>query len=384
MIKLLALKNVKGEVIRFFRCETDCIYLVYREHKKRLDFCSSLDFFGKEPVLLVDEFRADEIQTRFVPGMDAVIEPYRPEDKIRKAFLSPSVLRKDSFQKVFMGVSVVYIFLAVWVHSFSNINHNLKQASIQQNVVEIEKLPKSFVKVWKAAVISQSHLNSTVRKSKDKVVKKSLKQVGVLSALGSLSKDQLTKGGLNLTAGGVSAGPGFRFVAGEGSGGAQSRIYSEGMIASALGAGGNIRGGGGYGTKGANQGGGGSAGYGELSLIGSGGKEGLSDSHTLSSSGSGLDFNIINREILKKRSLIRACYFEALKTEPNLKGFFEFYFQINRQGRVALSQLKPSSPVQSSAVSSCIFEVISKIKFPIDLDSKIQVSYSFDLSGLEN
>ncbi|MCY4321733.1 MAG: AgmX/PglI C-terminal domain-containing protein, partial [Bdellovibrionaceae bacterium] len=199
---------------------------------------------------------------------------------------------------------------------------------------------------------------------------------------GSLSKGK-QKGGLNLGANKVSAGPGFRSLSSQSaSGGIQSQIYSKGLLAGALGTGGNIKGGGGYGTKGTAQGGG-SAGYGKLSLIGSGGTEELFASSNLSKKGGSFDFSIIEREIIKHIGIIRQCYDKALLSEPSLRGLFKIQFSINTKGEVKFSKVRSDSPVQSRYINSCILGVINKVQFPILLSTDIVIDYAFDLSSLE-
>ena len=386
MMKQLVLKNSKNELIRFFNCETNYIYLVYRKNKKRLDFCSSPDFFSKEPVLLVDEFKVDELESRPVPGMDAVIECYSDSEEFTEmaSDLSP-FFEKDFFQRILSSAVILYALLAFVIYNFQTTDQSVKREIARQYIVEIKKPPVA-TQVKKVQLNNQRSLSSIVKeKTKNQVIKKSLKKMGVLAALGELSKSESKqKAGLNLIESNISQGPGFQALqAREGSGGVQSQVYSKGMISSALGSGGNIKGGGGHGTKGTQKGGG-SAGYGSLSLIGSGGEEDLSQSSGFSLEGEGLDFNIINREFLKKYNLFRACYLETSKKESDLKGLFQFYFQINKNGGVIQSRLSPSSPVQSQFISSCIFKHINQIKFPIHLESSVELAYSFDLSELEN
>ena len=384
MMKQLVLKNSKNELIRFFNCQTNYIYLVYRKNKKRLDFCSSPDFFSKEPVLLVDEFKVDELEFRPVPGMDAVIECYSDSEEFTE--ITPNItpfFEKDFFQKILSSAVILYALLAFVIYNFQAAGPSAKREIARQHVVEIKK-PPTAAQVKKIQLSNQRSLSSIVKeKTENQVIKKSLKKIGALAALGELSKSESKqKGGLNLTESKISQGPGFQTLqARAGSGGVQSQVYSKGMISSALGSGGNIRGGGGHGTKGTQKGGG-SAGYGSLSLIGSGGEQDLSQSSEFGLEGGGLDFNIINREFLKKYNLFRACYLEASKKESDLKGLFQFYFQINKNGEVIQSRLSPSSPVQSQFISSCIFKNINQIKFPIHLESSVELAYSFDLSEL--
>ena len=387
MMKQLVLKNSKNELIRFFNCETNCIYLVYRKNKKRLDFCSSPDFFSKEPVLLVDEFKVDELESRSVPGMDAVIECCSDSGEFTEmtSNLNP-FLEEDFFQKILSSAVVLYALFVFVIYNFQAADQSAKREIARQHIVEIKK-PPAATQVKKVQLNSQRSLGSIVKeKTKNQVIKKSLKKMGALAALGELSKSESKqKGGLNLTESKVSQGPGFQTLQSraEESGGVQSQVYSKGMISSALGSGGNIRGGGGHGTKGTQKGGG-SAGYGSLSLIGSGGEEDLSQSSMISLEGEGLDFNIIDREFFKKYNLFRACYLEASKKESDLKGLFQFYFLINKKGEVIQSRLNPSSPVQSQFISSCIFKNVNQIKFQIHLESSVELEYSFDLSELEN
>ena len=154
------------------------------------------------------------------------------------------------------------------------------------------------------------------------------------------------------------------------------------MITAALGSGGNIRGGGGHGTKGTEQGGG-SAGYGELTLIGSGGTEDLSSSSLLNSQGGGFDLSVINREIAKKIETIRKCYDTSLKINPGLTGLFKIHFAVNPKGKVMSSKVRPSSEARSQSISSCILEIINQIQFPIQLRAVVGINYEFDLNALD-
>jgi len=387
MTKQFVLKNSQNELIRFFNCESDYIYLVYRRNKKRLDFCSSPDFFNKESVLLIDEFKADEVESRPVPGMNAVIEPYSNSEKIRETISNLRLsFETDYFQKLFTGAVALYALSAFFIYNFQTIEEPAKREIAQQHLVELKK-PPTAVQVKKVALNRQRNLSSAPRETQTKSppVKKALKQMGALAVLGDLSKSEaLQKGGLNFKDSKAPQGLGFQVLSlAEGSGGVQSQIYSKGMISATLGSGGNIRGGGGHGTKGTQKGGG-SSGYGSLSLIGSGGDEDLSQSSDLSPAGKSLDFDIINREFLKKYALFRSCYVETLKTEPDLTGLFEFYFQINQSGQAARSRLSPSSPVRSQFLSNCFFKIINQMSFPIQVESLIELAYSFDLSELEN
>ena len=381
-MKLMVLKDKMGEVIRVFRCETEKIFLVYRKNIGRLDFCSSPQFFEKDSIILVDEWSADKIKNQEIPLLGGVLTACDQVEKIRSEiprFHSNS----KSFQIAFGWTAGAYLTLILGLYTFSYFKPVEEQTISQiQQVVKIIKAP-AVIKPEKIVVGSnETFFRDAKKKPVKKTVKKSLKKMGALSVLGSLSKGK-QRGGLSLGANKVSAGPGFRAIArNSGSGGVQSQLYSKGMIVSALGTGGNIRGGGGHGTKGTESGGG-SAGYGELSLIGSGGTEDLSSSSVLSAQGGSFDFSIIEREIVKQAGTVRQCYDVALKTEPNIKGLFNIQFGINTSGKVSFSRVRADSPVQSQVINSCILGIINKIQFPIQLSANIVIDYSFDLSALE-
>ena len=381
-MKVMVLKDRLGEIIRVFRCETEKVFLVYRKNKGRLDLCSSPQFFEKDSVILIDEWQADQIDEQEIPLIGGVLTACNSVENVRTSLPRPQFNNK-SFQMAFGWTAGAYLTLILGLYTLSYFKPVEEQTALQiQQVVKIIK-PPAVIKPEKIVVGSNEiFIRNAKEKTAKKPVKKSLKKMGALSVLGSLSKGK-QRGGLNLGANRVSAGPGFRAVASNsGSGGVQSQLYSKGMIASALGTGGNVRGGGGHGTKGTEQGGG-SAGYGKLSLIGSGGTEDLFSSSVLSAQGGSFDFSIIDREIIKHIGAVRQCYDSALKTEPDINGLFNIQFGINTTGKVNFSRVRADSPIQSQAINSCILGVVNKIQFPIQLTANIAIDYGFDLSVLE-
>ena len=381
-MKQLVLKDKMGAVIRFFRCETEKVFLVYRKNKGRLDLCSSPQFFEKDSIILVDEWNVREISKQRVPFMEGSLEICNKADKTRAESPRPHFDQKN-FQSAFAFTVSAYLVFAGGLYSLSQLKPSEESpVPQQQQAVKIIK-PPAVIKPDKIVMGSrETFIRNAKMNIEKKAVKKSLKKMGALSVLGSLSKGK-QRGGLNLGANKVSAGPGFRAVASSsGSGGVQSQLYSKGMIVSALGTGGNVKGGGGHGTKGTEQGGG-SAGYGKLSLIGSGGTEDLSSSSVLNSQGGSFDFGIIEREIIKNIGAIRECYDTVLKTEPDVTGLLKIRFGINTQGKVNFSQTRADSQVLSQRLNSCILGVVNTIQFPIQLADNIAIDYAFDLSALE-
>ena len=386
-MKNLFLKDQMGQVIRAFRCEAKKIYLIYRKKTGRLDFSSSLDIVEKEknPIVLIDQFEVAKLKkSQPIPLLHGFLEVCDETSIPIRQTLVRSSIKDGNFWRIFSFVSLCYLLFAGLLY-WSSLFYKKEEVKLPElRVVKIIN-PPAMIQPEKVVLNSkQMFFRQSSSPVKKKVLKKSLKKMGALSALGSLSKkDSQQKGGLNLGVSKFSFGPGFRAIAFDsGSGGVQDSLYSKGMITAALGSGGNIRGGGGYGTKGTEQGGG-SAGYGGLTLIGSGGTDELSFSSALDSQGGSFDFSVIEKEIIKNIGLITLCYDKALKKEPNLKGLFKISFSVNPKGRVVFSKRHPASEVRSAKVSSCILEIIDQIQFPIELPAIASFDYDFDLSSLE-
>ena len=385
-MKKLVLKNKNNEVVRFFHCYADKFYLVYRKNTGRLDVASGVYFSEqeKQKIKIIKELTISEIEQNKAP----IFEGYYLEMADEMITTSLSQVTPEASQRDFwLSVgSVCGLFLvstaSLWI--YSEINKGEEEKKIEQHIVKIIKRPPSII-VPEKVIIGSSYIRDSKLKVKKPIIKKSLKRMGALAALGSLSKDKSQQqGGLNLGASVVSSGPGLRALSStSGSGGVQAALYSKGMITAALGSGGNIRGGGGYGTKGSASGGG-KAGYGKLALTGSGGTKDLSESTTMNLQGGGFDFSLIERQILQRSGEIHECYDQALKFDSSLKGIFVSQFLIGKKGRVVSSTVHKTSEVKSKGISNCILGVINKIKFNVGLNERglLNVVFPFDLTAL--
>ena len=301
-----------------------------------------------------------------------------------KSSLSDS--SKDFQQTAFIVAGGVALCISM-LFAFRTKNPEEKRSEvIEPQTVKILNTLKITYKPKKVLIGSHFSLNRSSKMKTKKPKKKSLKQMGVLAAFGSLVKSHKTQTeGLNLGASRISKGPGLKASSTRrsGSGGIQSSLYSKGLITASLGASGNIKGGGGYGTKGQTPGGG-QAGQGQLSLIGSQGSGDLSETSHLKKEGGGFDPLSIEREIMKHIGKIRKCYDTALRFTPDLKGLFKIQFFLNKKGKVMSSKTHSSSPVQSRRLADCILPLVNAIKFPDgDYPERIPLVYPFDLKALE-
>ncbi len=385
----LVLKNKNDEVVRIFHCHVDKFYLLYRKKTGRLDLASVTHFSEKEKkeIKILKELTINNLEETKIPVFtDHYLEVV---NEVANVSSLPQVMSEIDLKDFWLTAGLVCGLFLVSATSlllvYNSIDEEQEKKPMEQQVVKIIKPPPVLIPEKVIISSNSSYIRDSKIKMKKKPIKKSLKRMGALAALGSLSKDKSQQqGGLNLGASAVSGGPGLRALSStSGSGGVQSALYSKGMITAALGSGGNIKGGGGYGTKGRAPGGG-KAGYGKLTLVGSGGVEDLSETTATSLQGGGFDFSLIERKILQKSGEIHKCYDQALKFDSSLKGVFVSQFLINKKGQVLSSKVHKTSEVKSKAISDCILAVINKIKFGNNFNQEglLKVVYPFDLTSL--
>lgn len=199
-----------------------------------------------------------------------------------------------------------------------------------------------------------------------------VKRSGALAALGSLRSGK-QRGGLNLGAVNTTAGVGLGGTGG--SGGVQTSLYGKGITSAPLGPGANIAGGGGYGTKGK---GGGQAGYGSLSLVGSAGGAPV-PLGAEAEVAQGLDRSAIDEVIRRNLGQVRFCYEQALQGTPNLSGRVAMAFTIGGNGLVKAAEVASSS-MANKGVEDCITMRLKTWKFPVPQGGvDVKVTYPFVL-----
>lgn len=228
-------------------------------------------------------------------------------------------------------------------------------------------------------VVKIEQKKPAVKKAKQKIVKarktrkkraRNLKRMGILASLGE-RKIKSNTSGLRINKANVSDGPGLG--GSQGSGGVQRSVYAKGISSAPLGAGMNLSGAGGYGTKGK---GGGKAGYGRSSLIGSSGSQSIPlDDQAFAEEG--LDMDAIAEVIQRNIGQVRKCYEKGLKGNAALGGRVAVKFVISPKGRVNTAGIGSSS-INSNIVEHCILQHLKRWKFPLpDGGVFVKVSYPF-------
>lgn len=366
----LVLQDKDGRVLRAFAWSGEPVRVIRRGDTRRLELVKSTEALEKRKIPFEDvgELDADRAKQgpllvgelghlRMIESVGEVVQDGRdPEEDRKILYYSLAGLA------VFLGA-----FLLV-VRNLPPMTPKLEE-ELKQQVV---KIVKSMVKPEPRKMAASEHQISPETVSKTATKSQSIKRKGALSALGSLNSGK-QKGGLDLSAAQTSAGPGLGGT--QGSGGTQTSLYAKGIVSAPLGAGNNVQGAGGYGTKGK---GGGQAGYGKLALTGSTGASAipLGAEATVAK---GLDRDQIAAVINRNQGQIRFCYEQGLQSDPSLGGRVAVDFTIGANGQVKEASIA-NSTLKAKVVEDCLLMRLKSWKFPIPEGGvDVKVSYPFTL-----
>lgn len=366
----LKLENKDGKTLRTFLLNTDESVVVYRKDNKRIELVPDTQDFQKNKIQF-DELGI--IKKSALSNLDFLVPGVGVIRSSQVNEVTKDYQPADEDEKVWWGLLGFTIFAVAAFVGFV-LTRDIQTEKIEQELKqEVVKIIKTMP-VTKRPNTTETVSNQTVETPKNMATKNTntLKRMGALAILGSL-KTGNQKGGINLLASKVSAGPGLGGT--QGSGGVQTTLYGKGLVAAPVGAGNNLQGGGGYGTKGK---GGGQAGYGSMSLIGSSGV----DSMPLAKEaviGGGLDRSLIADVINRNLGQIRFCYEQGLQGNPSLAGRVSVGFTIGASGVVKSSNIE-NSTLGSKMVEDCIMMRLKTWKFPLTEGGvDVKVSYPFVL-----
>lgn len=386
------LENRAGQVVRTLNWEAEEASVIVRADTGRIEAHSNLkELEEKEiPFVLLANIKKNDLEKK--PATFGKLGSIRFVPEILA--LSPLVIAKEDDPKIFAlslkwisGAGSAAMFMILVLAHFlapkpleTTAVVTLVERPIEK--VEPEPLPKEKVRPQKKIVVAASksiktrvpHVArmKTLRVSNSPKKEVALNQLGALGVFGQLSKSKQV-GGINLD--NVKTSPGIGRGGSQGSGGMQTSIYGTGLVSAPLGSGNQANGGGGYGTKGK---GGGQAGYGRMSLVGSSGAY-FQPVDTDALVEGGLDRNAIAAVIQRHQGEIRYCYEQGLQQKPNLSGRVSIRFFIGGDG-VVTSSVVSNSSLHSSQVESCISGHLKGWRFPAPRGGvTVKVTYPFVL-----
>lgn len=372
MERQLVFEDENGKVVRAYAWDGNPVRVIRRGDTRRLELVNNTetDVLAKKkiPFEFLGDLSKDFIEEK--PFAVGEIGRLRAVPAIENIVLDDKADRESS-QTWWTVVAIVAVAAVI---GFGFLRTRPEQAAtneeeIKQEVIKIVKKIPARQKVAETVLTQNTKTPDSTEKPKsiDR-----LKRMGALAALGSLQNSK-QRGGLNLNAAQTTAGPGLGGNAG--SGGVQTSLYAKGLTSAPLGAGGNVEGAGGYGTKGK---GGGQAGYGKMTLVGSTGAApiGLSQEASVES---GLDRDAIAAVINKNLGQVRFCYEQGLQGDPNVNGRLAVDFTIGGNGVVKTASVASSS-LNSKVIEDCIILRLKSWKFPLPQGGvDVKVSYPFVL-----
>ena len=370
--KKLVLENADNKVSRVFHWNGQLAHVICREDSRRVELHSDLNHLTSNHILFKTLAVIDPAAIARAPIQIDKTNHLRLVEKVDEVLATPLAPR-DNTKAIYIAVGVVLLLNGVFMGVLSLLPKNSADLAneLKQQVVQIvkkipQKDPPKQIMVKKDATVQ----TETTKKFQG------IKRLGALAVLGSMNNSK-QKGGLNLNAVNTTAGPGLGGT--QGSGGVQTSIYAKGLVAAPLGAGSNMAGGGGYGTKGK---GGGQSGYGKMSLAGSAGnmpiplgKEALVDG--------GLDFDVVSEVIRRNMGQIRFCYEQGLQLDPALAGRVGIKFTIGGDGMVKVAGIE-NTTLNSQQIEQCMLLRLKSWKFPLPnngVDVKVSYPFSFKRSG---
>jgi TonB family protein len=379
--KNVVLFDNQGMAIRFFHWNGEPSTIIRRKDNRRLELVSNLDFFRAENIDFIEIGRVTDSsfydsQKKKVNRLEVTGHGYLSlVDRVENHLVNES-LSGDKKNTWYTTLIAVFIFFSTgtYLMQFAPKTSANIEKDLQQTVVKIVKnihktVPVANVQVLKTEQVKTE--NQITKVSPTKIA--GLKRMGALATLGSLSTGK-NKGGLDISAAQSSAGPGMGGGT-EGSGGMQTSLYAKGITSAALGAGNNVNGAGGYGTKGK---GGGQAGYGKMALTGATGAR-TTQLGNEASVATGLDRDQIAAVINRNQGQITFCYEQGLKDTPGISGRVAIDFTISGNGSVSAAQVDSTS-LNSKAVEDCMVMRLKTWKFPVPEGGvDVRVKYPFKL-----
>ena len=369
----LILEDNSGNITRQIPVTANSAQLIQRLDTKRLEVVTDTSALEMDKIQFskIADLDFDELTQKKLPlgnfGSLRVVQDIKsvPTDGNIK-----EDNRKDLRASILLAFAVFLFILSIV--KFAPRENAKVNEELKQQVVKIVQTQTMKMKTVPPKTVNTNVADPTATKVPTVKRAELVKRSGALSALGSLRSGK-QRGGLNLGAVNTTAGVGLGGTGG--SGGVQTSLYGKGITSAPLGSGANIAGGGGYGTKGK---GGGQAGYGSLSLVGSAGGTPV-PLGAEAEVAQGLDRSAIDEVIRRNLGQVRFCYEQALQGAPGLSGRVAMGFVIGGNGLVKSAQVENSS-MANKGVEDCITMRLKTWKFPIPQGAvDVKVTYPFVL-----
>lgn len=399
------LENAGGQVVRALNWRDEKAIVIYRKDLGRIELVDSLvelDFFDIQ-YDVIKTVSQSGIKKRALTLSNGGKLKYLSEVEQTVPLVQIAEDSEEEERKIYkwtaltqLGSMVVVLLVALIVEPFlvnkeeeivvtippKQIREVVRPPTVKMSEKPVKKQIKYAQKAVKSPVKKTNRQTLTAKTTAKRRANSPLRtkikveNAGALGAFGGMKSGSKNSSGFNVSAKNNSSGSSLDKVGQGGSGGMERAIKGRGLVAGVPGSGGQVSGGGGYGTRGSA--GGGKPGYGQMNIGGSAGSyfQPLEEEALV---GGGLDRDQIAAVINKHIGQIIYCYEKGLQKSPSLKGRVGADFVINGQGQVSSAKVGSSS-LNSAAVESCIVSRLKTWPFPKPVGGvNVKVSYPFVL-----
>ena len=402
------LENQDGEVTRAFVVDAETLFLVYRHDVRRVDVVGSLDGLKADGVSydLLKKIAASSAMKRpvaldngatfrFAKEIDRTVASINIADDSSEQ--EKTIYKYTAFTQV--GAMLFILIVGLLIEPFFSHKSEETVVMIPQELIPMPKQEKQITvkaaeKVEPVKKIAnkkvESHVKNvpktlthevkTARKENATLrTKVKVENVGALGALGGMKTGSKNSAGFNMKAINDSKGTSWNGAGAGGVGGMERAIHGQGLVASAMGSGGQVQGGGGYGTRG--KAGGGRAGYGTMGMGGTAAAyfEPVQEEAMVEG---GLSKDQIAAVINRHIGEVIYCYEKGLQVKPGLSGRVGVKFTINGSGVVSTAAVGSSS-INSAQVEGCVVNRLRGWHFPKPIGGvNVKVQYPFVLKRM--
>lgn len=397
------LENQKGEVVRTFAIDSDKLFLVYRHDVRRVEVVSNLTTLDKEQISydVLKELTSSGVMKRSVSLENGA--KFRFVKEIENITKSVNLPEDSEEQEKLIYKYTAYTQLGIMLFVMI-VGLLIEPLFIEKPEEVIVEIPKEFIQPQKQITVKASETKvNPVKKVANKKVESKVKKVskvltakvkttrkenaplrtkmkvenvGALGVLGGMKNGSKNSAGFNMGAKNDSRGTSWNGAGEGGVGGMERAIPGKGLVGAAMGQGGEVQGGGGYGTRGKN--GGGRPGYGSMNMGGTAAAyfEPVQEEALVEG---GLDKDQIAAVINRHIGEVIYCYEKGLQVKPGLKGRVGMNFTINGSGVVSSASVGQSL-LGSAQVEGCITNRLRTWKFPKPVGGvNVKVQYPFML-----
>lgn len=402
------LENQNGETVRTFALDSETLFLVYRHDLRRVEVVSDLKALDNEKISydVIKQTTASNVSKRALTLSNGAKFRYLKEIEKTVNFVQIPEENKDQEQKIYKYTAFTQLGLMLAILIIGLLIEPLFMKKTEEVIVVI---PQQFIQKKETITVKASETKvNPVKKVATKKVESKVKQVskvltakvksprkenaplrtkvkvenvGALGVLGGMKSGSKNSAGFNMKAMNDSRGTSWNGASSGGVGGMERAIPGKGLVASAMGNGQQVEGGGGYGTRG--KAGGGRAGYGSMNMGGTAAAyfEPVQEEALVEG---GLDKDQIAAVINRHIGEVIYCYEKGLQVQPGLSGRVGMNFTINGGGIVSAASIGSSS-IKSAQVEGCIANRLRTWKFPKPIGGvNVKVQYPFVLKRVSH